>query len=472
MPTNHLRRKHPLLLYILAFAEFWDRFSYYGVQALFVLYLTHVFKYSDKAAYSFYGIFTSLTFAATILGGVCADKFIGLKNGIIAGTLLIILGNIFLTFPGQYFLYLGFATLICGIGFFKPNSATLAGKIYENETETARAGGFSIFYMGMNAGALAGPIIYGCVEKIAGWHAAFWISAIGSLLSLLLFLLRRALSIEHCDSVHLSFFKKIFFALMIAALIGFLVLLMQYSQLFASLLEAIALMTVCGLIYIAFKSQIIERKHIAGLSLLSFFCIFYFACSLQTATTLTLFIERNLNKNFFGFQLSTMMFLSLQPFFIILMAPFMERVWSCLHKRNLCYSAASKLALGMLCTSISFYIFSSSAITLMGNNLKLLGIVLGNFMLGLGELCTLPILLAAISNYSPPKWRSTMMGVFFLSLAFSGYFAGIIAKITSTPSVNLSNINFAHGFAEISVVAFLISVLMFVLTPIFTNLLK
>jgi len=470
-------QKHPLFIYILTFAEFWDRFSYYGIQALLVLYLTKVFIFSDHAAYGLYGVFTALTFASTILGGIIADKLIGAQHGIIIGAFLIVLGNLLLILPAPNFLYFGLATLIGGIGFFKPNSANFAGTLYEGEATAKREGGFSIFYMGMNAGALLGPLTYGAVSKIFGWHAGFYISAIGTCVSLILLILHRTLfSNKHSSSPNLFFDKKILLVSVVTLIsIWVFALLIEHHSAFGSLLGFIGLTTIIGLVVIAVKSPLIERKHIVALSILSFFCIFYFSCSLQTATTLTLFIERNIDRNIFGLQIPTMIFLSLQPFFIILCAPFMGKFWAVLSQRNILNSIAPKISLGLFFAAMSFFIFSWAAYYSTQNYLRLVGIIVGNFTLALGELCTLPILLSAISQFSPKKWRSTMIGVLFLSLAFSGYFAGIIAQLASTHTTikNMSTnvaINYSLTFIDIGGAAFLISLIILLLTPLLKKL--
>src|SRR3989338_5057504 len=249
-------------------------------------------------------------------------------------------------------MYVGLATLICGVGFFKPNSASLVGVIYEGEA-SHRERGFSIFYMGMNAGALLGPLMYGYVSEAMGWHAGFLVSTFGILLSLTLLFLKKVFNLpEQKSTQYFGINRIVAFFFAVIFFIGIFTTLMRYSNIFGSLLGVIGITTIFGLAFIALKSQPLERKHIIGLGILSFFCIFYFACSLQTSTTLTLFIERGVNRSIFGFQLPTMMFLSLQPFFIILSAPFMGSLWSWLNKKNICYSIATKLAIGLFLAAI------------------------------------------------------------------------------------------------------------------------
>lgn len=475
-------KKQPSLLYFLTFLEFWDRFSYYGIQALLILYVVKIFHYPDNLAYKLYGTFTALTFASPVLGGILADKYIGLKNGVFIGGLLIILGNILLISHNENYLFFGLSTLICGIGFFKSNSASLVGSLYE-KIPNKREAGFSIFYLGMNAGALLGPIIYGFIAKTIGWHASFLVSIIGTSVALILFFYKNlAFRIKQDFRVQpfLLFLKEklktvtgIF--IIISLFIPLTSELLQQANIFGSLLIILGMTIIYILIFIMVKSNVIDRKHIIALSILSFFCIFYFSCSLQTATTLTLFIEREVNKNIGSVQLPTMIFLSLQPLFIIICAPFMGILWKKLNNKKFFSSIAFKTALGLFFAAISFFIFGLAAYYPDKHHFRLMSLIIGNFTLGIGELCTLPILFSAVSAFSPKKWRSTMMSILFLSLAFSGYFAGWIAQITSnqtTIETYFRNVTHYFGvFIEIGLLALIISIVMIVLSPFINQLL-
>jgi POT family proton-dependent oligopeptide transporter len=471
---------HRHTLYALTFTEFWDRFCYYGIQALLVLYLTKNFLFSDNQAYSLYGTFTALTFASTILGGMLADRLIGSKKAIMIGTVLIIGANILLLFPGKIFMYLGLAVLISGIGLLKPNNASLVGSLHENN-EAKREGAFSIFYIGMNAGALLGPLFYGYIAHDYGWHYGFAMSAIGMLLALItIYLVNITPTKQQLGNVSKYVWLRLTTGqavyLGIAAIIGLFFLLILHAEFFGKLLGFIALITIIGLAIVATKSEPIDRNRIIGLSLLAFFCIFFFACSLQTATTLTLFIERNVNRDILGIHLPTMIFLSLQPLCIILTAPFMAKAWNLLEGTGYYPSAAVKITLGLILAALGFAIFSLAATPAnLHHHLALIWLVLGNLILGLGELCVFPAALSAISQLAPINLRSTMMGVLFLSLAFSGYLAGAIAKLVSVENLEAQNhalqVNYAQAFIEIALVTFSISLIMLCINPIIKRLL-
>ncbi len=443
-------------LYVFTFAEFWDRFSFYGLQAVLVLYATQALLFTDNQAYALYGVFTALTFASTILGGILADRLLGMRQTLIIGISLVVLGNATLLLAGQHFLYLGLSLIICGIGLFKPNSASYVGSLYK-DTEAKSERAFSIFYAGMNAGGLLGPLTYGYIAHRYGWLYGFGLSAIGMLSSLIIFLCMKIKTVDNTlYTVRLSVKTIIYFALLIT--IALYTLLLQHPEVFGRLLLFIGLATATGLGLAAFKSNADDRKRILALGILLFFSLFFFAASLQTATTLTLFIEREVSRTVFGLTIPTAMFLSIEPFFVILTAPLIGFFWTFLERKQCDPSYATKVAAGLILAAASFVLFFFAAVyNEKTNHASLAYILLGNLLLGLGELCILPVVLSAIARLAPKGIRSTMMGVFFLSLAFSSYLAGAIASLVSGGT----SVNYAHAFIEIAAITFLIGLIMF-----------
>ena len=446
-------------LYVLTFAEFWDRFSFYGLQAVLVLYATQALLFTDNKAYALYGVFTALTFATTVLGGILADRLLGMRQTIIMGAGLVIVGNSLLFLAGQHFLYLGLSLLICGIGLFKPNSASYVGALYK-DTEAKSERAFSIFYAGMNAGALLGPLIYGYIAHCCGWLYGFGLSALGMLIPLAIFLCAKIKEVtDQQYSMRLSARMALYAGLFIT--IALFMLLLQHPSFFGRLLIFIGLATIIGLSIAAFNSTKLDRKRILGLSVLVFFCIFFFAASLQTATTLTLFIERDVSRTILGFTIPTAMFLSIEPFFIILTAPLIGLFWTFLERKNCDPSYADKIASGLILAAASLAIFALAALYHdKANHLSLAYIVLGNLLLGLGELCVLPVALSAIAQLAPAYMRSTMMGILFLALAFSSYLAGVIASLVSNDANSYAVVNYAQAFIEIAVVTSLVGLIM------------
>lgn len=465
-------------LYTLTFCEFWDRFSYYGIQALLVLYVTKIFLFTDTQAYALYGTFTALTFATPVLGGILADKIVGPLPCITLGGILLIIANIFLILPNKMCMYVGLSALICGIGLFKPNNANLVGILHKKPEVQQQA--FSIFYMGMNAGALLAPLIYGYLAHCYGWHYGFEITAIGATLSFILWyrikiiLAKETIPLTYQANPHnflpLSTNKIVILSIIVAA--SLICFFLEHSEWFGDLLIFVGLAAITGLISIAVKNNISDRKKIIGLSFLSFFCIFFFASSLQTATTLTLFIERDINRTIGDIHIPTMMFLSLEPFFIIITAPWLSRLWALIGEP----SFSIKMVIGLLLAGLSFFIFSLAAYYDNAHeHMALIFIIIGNLSLGLGELCVLPVALSAISLLAPANIRSTMIGILFLSLSFSGYLAGAIANLISTQNLAgslHSVVNYTQAFIDVALVTIAVSAVMLFMNPLLKWLLQ
>jgi len=465
---NQHHQSQPAGLYVLSFTELWDRFSYYGIQAMLVLYVTKIFLFSDDKAYGLYGAFTALAFATTVIGGILADRLLGFRYSVVVGALLIIIANILLVFGGQQIMYFGLSLMICGIGLFKPNNASFVGLLY-SQNDTRREAGFSIFYIGMNAGALLGPIVYGYIALHHGWHLGFALSSVGMMISLSLFFIKGKYFKHLKDDVKFKNRHQYLFYLFLLVTVGLFDVLMQHTYLFGNLLVVIGVITVLSLLLLAARLEKSERHRLSGLCLLSFFCIFFFACSLQTGSSLTLFIERNIDRHIFGIQIPTMMFLSLEPFFIILSAPLVGLLWTWLGRKECNPVASTKVGLGLFLAALSFLVFSNAAHFDKNSHLPLLYIAGGNFILGLGELCIVPAVIAAITELAPRNLRGTMMGILFLALAFSGYLSGFIAKMISDKNVMQHNqadlINYSHAFMQVCYITFAIGLLLFCINP-------
>jgi POT family proton-dependent oligopeptide transporter len=170
--------KQPSQLYVLFFAEMWERFSYYGMRALLVLYMTREFLFSDDKAYTIYGAYTGLVYATPFIGGIIADRILGRKKAVTLGGILMALGHFAMALPGMFAFYAALGLLIAGNGLFKPNISTIVGELYK-ENDPRRDGGFTIFYMGINLGAFLAPLVCGWLGETYGWHFGFGAAGVG-----------------------------------------------------------------------------------------------------------------------------------------------------------------------------------------------------------------------------------------------------------------------------------------------------
>jgi len=363
---------------------------------------------------------------------------------------------------------LGLSSMVTGIGLFKPNNANLIGVLYHQD-DPRREAGFSILYIAMNIGALLAPLIYGYTVEHHGWHYGFAISAIGMLCALCFFLYKEKNNglASHNPTPKA---QSVFYVLLIGAILLF-AFLMQYTHIFGHLLTGIGLITLAGLLLYSFKLTMPERKRLLSLTILCFFCIFFFACSLQTFTSLTLFIERDVNRQLFGVELSTMAFLALEPLFIVLAGPVLAWVWTRLGERKKDPSPGAKISIGLLLAGLSFAVFSFAANSTEHAYMAIVYIILGNLLLAIGELCVSPVVIAAITHLAPVQMRGTMMGVFFLAIAYSGYLAGAIANLMhAEQQVGQAGVavmtTYSDSLIEVCYITIAIAVVLFAINPL------
>lgn len=471
-----LLKEHPQGLWWLMFAEFWDRFCFYGIQAMLVLFLTKQLGMSDVLAYAIYGSFTALTFGVTILGGIAADRLLGFRKAIVAGALLMIVGNLLLLTLSIHTLFIGLALIIAGTGLFKPNNASLVGALY-HDLDSRRDSGFSLFYIAMNAGGILGPVSYGLLSIWFGWSACFGATALGMGIALFIIFIKKRKLLEHQSNRKINLHKSIWLGIkievylfiLLGLLIAAFIILLRRSDLFNHVIDMVGIITFISILWLAFRSESTERKHILGLLTLSVIAIAFFACSLQTATTLTLFIEREVNRQILGINVPTMAFLSLEPLFIIILAPFVAKLWDYLNQKSWNPSSPMKMSFGIFAAALSFICFALASGCRQENTCHaLLWVIVGNIPLGLGELLIFPAALSAIATYAPLRLRGTMMGVYFLSLAFGGFFAGLIASFISMshPTTYTSNqlFDYTQAFIEIAKVTAVIGLIVFILS--------
>ncbi len=470
MQEQAITHRHPKALPILTLTEMWDRFNYYGIQALLVLFLTKSVGFSDANAYGIYGVYVSLAFAVPVICGFLADKVLGARQAIILGSILIILGNLVLISTWQHSLFVGLSTLVIGTGFLKPSCVTLTGMLYASG-DKRRETGFTFFYMGMNSGAMLGPFIYGLVTHNNHWYHGFWVSAIIMTINLCFFLKN-----TQCLPATASLPKKrsslatVVFYSVLLLFIALISLLFKFPDALGSILSLFALLILSGLLVIIAKSNRTEARHIIALTLLITLTIAYFIASLQITSSLTLFIERYIDKSVAGITIPTILFASLEPFFIICLTPFLAVLWKYLNAKQREPFMSQKIGLGLFCAALSFLTFAFAVHWQAHQWLSLLSIILGNILLGLGELVMMPALMSAITEYAPKKLKSTFVGILFLSLSFAGYLSSLLAKFTippSTKNLSLKTLDslYFHTFLGIALSMLIFSLAAFLISP-------
>ena len=453
----------------LFFSEFAERFSYYGIQSLLVLYFLKALDISNTLTYTTYGAFTALSFIMAILGGLLADKWFGFRKLVLLGMALSLIGNLVLAVGIKNLTTFGLTCLIFGAGLFVPNNSNLLGTFYE-AADHRRARDFTIFYIGTNVGGLLGPVMYGILATY-NWNYPFAAAAVFIAGWLLLYFKNKNIFRNHglppSSNSALPQNKKRHWVFVYLTMIGILIasfLILENPVWAGKLLIVVGLVSLLLIVITALRKQPQECKNIFMLILMIICALLFFASAFQIYTSLLMFVDQDVNRNFINWEIPSSAFSSLEPFFIVLISPLAAHLWKHLSYKNKEPSPLTKLATGLLLAGFSFGIFSLSAYYAAHStkNVSILWILSGNLLLGLGEICIIPTLIATITQLAPKTMKGTMMGLLYLALAFSGYFAGVIGKLTAIDTQhNASSIFYFHVYIKIFYLALGISTIIY-----------
>jgi POT family proton-dependent oligopeptide transporter len=395
---------HPKGISTLFLTEMWERFSYYGMRAFLILYMTAPaaaggLGFADADAASIYGTYTGSAWGAAILGGLVADRWLGQYRSVLVGGIIIALGHFTLAFRALPFFYTGLALIVVGTGLLKPNVSTLVGSLYE-EGDARRDAGFSIFYMGINLGAFIGPLIAGYLAQRVDWHMGFAAAGVGMTLGLIQYVAGK---------------KRLLPALQ---------RLEKQPRAAASAPAAAS----SGPWFSAG-----DWKRIGAIVLFFVFASLFWGAYEQAGSTLNLFADRYTRLSMFGFEFPSSWFQSVPPIFVILLAPIFAWLWVRLGSRE--PSSPAKFALGLLFAGLAFLLLvPAGALAQGGEGIRVSPwwLVWGYFILELGELCLSPVGLSVVTKLSPVRIVGLMMGVWFLSNAVGNKLAGFAAGFFST----------------------------------------
>jgi proton-dependent oligopeptide transporter, POT family len=402
----HLRQ--PVGLALLFVAEMWERFSYYGMRALLILYLVDqagVFRWSQQSASQLYGWYTGLVWFTPIIGGYLADRFLGTHKSLVIGATVISLGHFALASERQTLFFLGLILIVLGTGFFKSNVSTMVGQLYQ-EDDPRRDAGFTFFYMGINLGAFIGPLICGylAADSRFGWGYAFGAAGVGMVLGLIVYLVFRRRYLGDIGLVPAGLTR-----------VGDTV---------------------------AAKRPLSreERDRILAIVIVVFFSTFFWLASEQAGSSLNLFALERTNRAVTGFvgrllpnyEVPTAWFQSSTPFFVVTLSPLFGLLWDRLGKRQ--PSTATKMAYGLLLLSLGYMIITLGAFRSdAGTLVSPVYLIACYFFITCGEICLYPVGLSFVSKVAPVKYSSALMGIFFLSLfaasLLGGYVAGTVKAV-------------------------------------------
>jgi proton-dependent oligopeptide transporter, POT family len=437
-----ITNKYPSSLRTLFFTEMWERFSYYGMRALLVLYLVNSLNYSESEALHIYAVYTGLVYLTPLIGGYLADRFLGTQKSIFIGGLTMMIGHFLMAFPD--YLYLAIGMLIIGNGYFKPNISSLLGRLYKSN-DVRRDSGFSIFYVGINVGAFLAPLIVGYVGETINWHYGFAIAGFGMLAGLIQFNYGQNKIIKE-DATQLS--RKLKSAdwglITIISLINIplILIILEVNEVINHYFFEIllALVTFISFYLLTRKKQLLSAKEdlkkIVYIGVLSIFVIFFWVGFEQAGGSLTLFANNSVDRNFLGFIIPASFFQSINPLIIILIGPMIANFWLRVDRGKNNINTPQKMGLGLLLLAGGFFL-----ITLVNNSsdssISLWWLVGVYFLHTLGELCLSPIGLSMVSKVTPRKIASLMMGFWFLSSAVANFMAGKLPGILQANNLDL-----------------------------------
>ena len=493
------KKGHPKGLYFLFFTEMWERFSYYGMRAIFILFMTKILLMKDADASEIYGSYTGLVYLTPLLGGYLCDKFLGNRRSIVIGGLLMAIGQFFMFFSasagtngGVSLMWMGLTSIIIGNGFFKPNISTMVGQLYpENDRRIDSA--FTIFYMGINLGAFFSPLVCGSMDFKWGFLAA----GIGMLLGLVAFVLGQKKYLVSEDGNEIGLPVKKLDAKSIGMIIGSIAIIffmLNFKQMFKSDIDIISYfiygaMVAMPILILTDKSlNKVEMQRIIVIFILAFFVIFFWGAFEQAGASLTLFADRQVNRDvainipawlilivgliatfflskglawFFDWSKKINLFItglvsiilialfvtgsiadfaknefpaswfqSVNPLAVIILAPIFSLIWGFLYTRKLEPSSPKKMAIGLALVALGYAVIAIAVKGLgVGDKVSMSWLFALYIIHTMGELCLSPIGLSMVSKLAPLRLSSLMMGTWFLANAAANKFAGTLSAL-------------------------------------------
>jgi POT family proton-dependent oligopeptide transporter len=439
---------HPRGLSTLFFTEMWERFSYYGMRAFLILYMTtEVAKgglgFDVAHAGSVYGTYTGSIWLATIGGGIVADRLLGAYRSVLWGGIIIALGHFTLAFREIPFFYAGLSLIVIGTGLLKPNATTMLGSLYSPE-DARRDAGFSIFYMGINLGAFIGPIIAGALAQRVDWHAGFACAGFGMLAGVIQYVLGR-------DRLRPTWAGA---GGAPGRTIGFTPATPKPDPGPGSVGAAAAATASAG-----GRFTRAEWMRMLAVCVFFLFAALFWGAYEQAASTLALFADQKVERTVFGWAVPSSWFVSIQAMFVIVLSPVAAWVWTRLGRRE--PSTPMKFSFGLLLVGVSFVLLLPAGIIATGAGAPLvsaLWLFAAYFLQVCGELCLSPVGNSVVTKLAPARVVGMMMGVWFLSIAAGNKLAGYAASLTAT-------IALPQIFGAIAAITIVASIILMLLTP-------
>jgi POT family proton-dependent oligopeptide transporter len=453
----------------LFFTEMWERFSYYGIRPLLVLFMTAAlssggFGFSREAASSIVGIYASSVYLASLPGGWIADRWLGLRRSIWWGGVFIALGHLSIAlsavFAHQAF-FLGLVLIVIGTGMLKPNISAIVGDLYP-EGGARRDSGFAIFYMGINAGALLAPIITGSLGERLGWHWGFGAAGVGMLVGLLTFRARSESTLGPIGALPSGTLSQqatvrtitlgglaIAAVIIVLAMVGVIpVNPVAIAQRMTFLIGGLALLYFVYLFGVAGLDRD-EKKRTVVIAVLFVFSATFWSAYEQAPTSLNLFAKDFADRRFGSWEMPIVWLQSVTPIFVLLLSPVFAAVWLGLARRKIDLSSPAKFAFALFATGLSFLVMVAATNRVIagggvGVKVSVLWLIGTYFLQVVGELALSPVGMSTVTKLAPHRFVGQMMGVWFMSIALGNLVAGLIGGHVDPEKLNEMPALFQH----------------------------
>ncbi|MCX6172509.1 MAG: peptide MFS transporter [Flavobacterium sp.] len=490
---QNFKGKYPKQLWYLFFSEMWERFSFYGMRGMLAVFMVNVLVMDEKTANLQYGATQAFVYAFTFIGGLFADKILGYRKSLFWGGLLMIVGSVILAIDPKQFFFFGISFTIVGTGFFKPNISTMVGKLY-SETDNRRDAGFSLFYAGVNLGALIGGYI--CIAVANGnlwtsyvpenlrWNYAFGFASVVMIISLLTFTqtqkslgqigLSPLANMEKSKKKTLEIITYLG-SLVIIPIIMTMVAKTDYTDYFMFIIGPLSLLY---LFYEMRNFSVAENKKLIAALVFIIFSIFFWAFFEQSGGSLSLFAANNLENTLLGVKLDPNgVNNSANSLFVIAFAALIGIVWLWMAKRKIEPNTVVKFGLAFLFLAGGFWIFYYTKFFAGADGKTSLNLfTFGWFIITFGELCLSPIGMSAMTKLSPQKTQAVIMGMWFLASAYGQYFAGLLGANIAEASENSSNLEklivYADGYKQLAIYALLAGIVLLLISPFVKKLMQ
>jgi len=456
--TNDTFLGHPKGLFVCFATEMWERFSFYGMKYLLMLYLTKYHLFDDGAGYDVLGAYAGLVYAMPVIGGMLADRYLGMRKAVIFGGCLLVLGHLGMAIEGTQAIvssdgtvvrddsalqtfYFSLALIIMGVGFLKPNISTIVGRLYA-ENDPRRDGGFTIFYMGINLGSFTATILCGWLGEAFGWRYGFGAAGIGMILGLIVFIWGQRYLKGAAEPSNPALLKEKLLAglsreavIYLGAIAGLFLVwqLVQFNWLVHDILLGLSFVVLLGLAWFLVKHCTkVERERMIVLIILTVSTVVFWALFEQSAASMTLFADRIIDRDLGVATVTATQVGSLNALFIVTVAPLFAWLWTFLAKRGWEPSTPVKFALGIIQAGLGFgALVVGAQYPDAAGKVAFIWIALAYLLHTTGELCLSPVGLSAVTKLAVPRVVGVMMGSWFLATAYAELVAAQISKLAA-----------------------------------------